>query len=275
LIELGSVYQRAREFDIIHNHVDYYAFPFAQLSSTPTVSTLHGRLDLRHVQRIHAHFAGTPLVSISDAQRAPIGSGVNWVGTVYHGLNVQQFTFRSRAGTYLAYLGRLSFEKRPDRAIEIAKAVDMPLRLAAKVDPADEGYFQHAIKPLLDHPLIEFVGEINDEEKDEFLGNAYAYIFPIDWPEPFGLTVIEAMATGTPVIAMECGAVPELVVHGQTGLMCKSITEMIEAVPQIPAISREVCRRHVEEAFNVAKMTANYEAVYQKVRAPEEEAISA
>ena len=273
-IQLGMVYAQAERFDLIHNHIDYFAFPFARLSPTPTLTTLHGRLDLPEVARVHDYFPEVPLVSISDAQRMPLPRA-NWVATVYNGIVSEAFTLRREPGRYLAFLGRIAYEKRPDRAIEIALAVDMPLRIAAKVDPADRSYFEHAIKPMLDHPLVEFVGEIDERGKDEFLGGAYAYLFPIDWPEPFGITMIEAMATGTPVIAMARGSVPEVVEHGRTGFVCRTLKEMIEAVGRMPEISREVCRRHVETRFTADAMTSAYEAVYRRLVQHEATAIPA
>lgn len=273
IIQLGMVYTRAHEFDIIHNHVDYFAFPFTRLAQVPTVTTLHGRLDIPEVQRVYPYFPDLPLVSISDAQRIHLPNA-NWVATVYNGIDAEGFTFRREPGSYLAFLGRIALEKRPDRAIEIARAVGMPLRIAAKVDPSDRVYFEQAIKPLLQHPLVEFVGEIDEEAKDEFLGNAYALLFPIDWPEPFGITMIEAMATGTPVIAAACGSVPEVVEDGQTGFVCQNLREMIDAVERIPQISREACRRRVLEYFTAAKMTTAYEAVYRKLLSREPQSVA-
>lgn len=260
-IELGMVYDRAAEFDLIHNHIDYFAFPFARLSPAPTLTTLHGRLDLPELQRVHGHFPEAALISISNAQRAQLPHA-NWLATIHNGIRLDGFTLRRRSGEYLAFLGRLAFEKRPDRAIEIALAVDMPLRIAAKIDPADHDYYLHAIKPMLSHPLVEYLGEIDDEAKDDFLGGAYAYLFPIGWPEPFGITMIEAMAAGTPVIAMGRGSVPEVVAHGRTGFVCRTLAEMIEAVRRVPEISREACRRHVEERFTAERMTDAYERAY-------------
>jgi glycosyltransferase involved in cell wall biosynthesis len=269
-IELGMVYERAEAFDIIHNHIDYFAFPFAALSPTPTLTTLHGRLDLPEVARVHGYFPEAPLVSISDAQRAPLPQA-NWQATIYNGISPEAFTLQHRAGDYLAFLGRISFEKRPDRAIEIALGTGLPLRIAAKVDDADREYFTHAIKPMLSHSLVEFLGEIDETAKNAFLGGAYAYLFPIDWPEPFGITMIEAMATGTPVIAMNCGSVPEVVAHGRTGFVCQTLAEMVAAVARVPEISREACRRHVEERFTAAGMADAYEAAYRRLlgRRPE------
>ena len=197
VIELAQVFQRANEFDLIHCHVDYPAFPFGRLVRTPTLHTLHGRLDLPHLTALFRHFRDVSLVSISDAQRAPLRDlRLAWAGTVYHGLPVAAFPFSPEGGRYLAFLGRISPEKRPDLAIEVAKRVGLPLKIAAKVDAADNRYFTTEIAPLLDHPLIEFVGEIGDAEKAAFLGGALALLFPVDWPEPFGLVMIEAMACG-------------------------------------------------------------------------------
>lgn len=264
MIQLAMVYERAEEYDIIHNHVDYFAFPFARLTHTPTVTTLHGRLDLPEVRQVNGFFREHALISISDAQRTDLPEA-NWIATVHNGVNLKRFSCRPQPGRYLAFLGRISVEKRPDRAIDIARAVGMPLRIAAKIDPADQEYYEHAIRPLMADPLVEFVGEINEDQKDEFLGSAYAYLFPIDWPEPFGMTMIEAMATGTPVIAMNCGSVPEVIAHGVTGYICGDVAEMIAAVHRIPEISREACRGHVEKHFSRAAMAKKYEQAYQRI----------
>ena len=266
--ELGRVSQRAREFDLIHNHIDYFAFPYSRLMPTPMVTTLHGRLDLPEVREVFADFPEVRLVSISKAQRAPLPN-TNWLANIYNGVDLRHFTLRERRGGYLAFLGRISPEKRPDRAIEIARSVGMPLRIAAKVDPVDQDYFTHAIRPLLRDPLVEYLGEIDEAQKDEFLGNAYAYLFPIDWPEPFGITLIEAMACGTPVIAMDLGSVPEVVAHQRTGFVCASLSEMIQAVADVPGIDRRACRAHVAEHFSVQRMTDKYEAVYRQILEPE------
>lgn len=265
-IQLGLVYGQADDFDVIHNHIDYACFPLARLVRTPTLTTLHGRLDLAAVQRLSRHFGDLPLVSVSRAQRQYLPEA-NWVATVYHGIPLEHYTLRTRPGEYLAFLGRISIEKRVDRAIEIARAAGMPLKIAAKVDPADRDYYEHAIKPLLAHPLVEYVGELDERGKDEFLGNAYACLFPIDWPEPFGLTMVEAMATGTPVIAMACGSAPEVVESGVTGFVCRSLDEMVQAVRRVPEISREACRRHVEARFSTTRMAANYETAYERLLA--------
>lgn len=264
VIQLGMVYSRAEEFDIIHNHVDYFAFPFTGLTRVPTVTTLHGRLDIPEVRQVYPYFPNLPVVSISDAQRVHLPNA-NWVATVYNGIQVESFTLQRETGSYLAFLGRVAAEKRPDRAIEIARSVGMPLRIAAKIDPSDRLYYEQAIKPLLGHPLIEYVGEIDDEAKDEFLGGAYALLFPIDWPEPFGITMVEAMATGTPVIASSCGSVPEVIEDTVTGFVCENMREMIDAVDRIPRLSREACRQRVIDFFTAARMAEKYEDVYGKL----------
>jgi glycosyltransferase involved in cell wall biosynthesis len=264
MIELGKVSARAREFDIIHNHLDYLALPTARQLETPMVTTLHGRLDLPELQDVYAEFSEQHLVSISNAQRRPL-SHVRWLATVYNGIDPRHFTLREGSGGYLAFLGRISPEKGVDRAIKIAQAVDMPLRIAAKVDPVDREYFTAKVKPLLRDPRVEYIGEIDETDKDEFLGNAFAYLFPINWPEPFGMTMIEAMACGTPVIAMNLGSVPEVVVDGQTGFVCRSQAEMIDAVQRAGDLSRNACRAHVENHFSTLRMAEMYETAYRTV----------
>jgi glycosyltransferase involved in cell wall biosynthesis len=266
MIEMGEVYTRAAKFDIIHNHHDYFAFSFARLSSTPTVTTTHGRLDLPEVQRTYHYFSEQPLVSISHDQRDWL-PGAAWVGTVPNPIDLDNYHFRPEPGDYLVFLGRISPEKRPDRAIEIARDVGMRLVIAAKVDPVDQDYFNVAIKPLIAHNagLVEFIGEVDERQKDELLGGAYAYLFPIDWPEPFGLTMAEAMATGTPVITYRAGSTPEVVVDGRTGFVCKSMAGMIQAVSRIGEIDRRACREHVETLFSPAAVAAGYERVYESV----------
>jgi glycosyltransferase involved in cell wall biosynthesis len=262
LMALSEVYRREDDFDLVHNHADYLAFPFARLSSVPTVTTTHGRLDLAEVHRLYAYFADHRLVSISDAQRRPLPTQ-NWIATVYNGIDLTSFHFRPDPGDYLVFLGRISPDKRPDRAIEIARDVGMPLCIAAKVDPADRAYYEHAIAPMIrDCPLVDYIGEVNEREKDKLLGGAYAYLFPIDWPEPFGLTMVEAMATGTPVVAYRAGSVLEVLIDGVTGFVCDSFGEMIAAVPRVSTIDRAACRRHVEDRFSVAAMADGYERVY-------------
>ena len=265
LIELSEVYRRASEFDVIHSHVDYFAFPFARLSSTPTITTTHGRLDLAEIRRIYDYFREQRLVSISNNQASHLPHA-NWIANVHNAIELTNFHYRSEPGDYLVFLGRISPEKRPDRAIEIARHVGMRIVIAAKVDAIDEDYYQAAIKPLFDaSPLVEFVGEVDEAGKDALLGGAYAYLFPIDWPEPFGLTMIESMATGTPVIASRNGSIPEVIVDGVTGFICDSFKGMVKAVEKAGELDRAKCRQQVEQNFSPATMASGYEAVYQSV----------
>jgi glycosyltransferase involved in cell wall biosynthesis len=261
--ELGVVGRRAGDFDIIHNHLDYLAFPTARLYATPTVSTCHGRLDLPEVSRVYQDFPDQPLVAISEDQRAYLPRA-NWIQTVYNAVDVDAYRFRPDPGDYLVFLGRISPEKRPDRAIEIARDVGMRLVIAAKIDEVDADYWTHAIEPLVrENPaLIEYIGEVDERGKDDLLGGAWAYLFPIDWPEPFGLTMAEAMATGTPVIAYRAGSVPEVVEHGVTGFVCASLSEMIAAVEQVGTLDRAACRRRVERLFSPVAMADGYERAY-------------
>jgi glycosyltransferase involved in cell wall biosynthesis len=266
LLELARVFEHPRDFDIIHCHVGHLAFPFARLSGASTLHTLHGRLDLPDIYPVFRHFRDQPLVSISHAQRHPFkGLGVNWAGNVYHGLPLERYAYSPRGGAYLAFLGRMSPEKRPDLAIAVAKRLGIPLKMAAKVDPVDREYFAREIEPILDHPLVDYIGEIDDQDKPEFLGGARALIFPIDWPEPFGLVIIEALACGTPVIARRCGSVPELVLHGQTGFIVDTQEEMEQAVKWLDRIERANCRRDVEARFSVERMVDGYEAIYRSL----------
>jgi glycosyltransferase involved in cell wall biosynthesis len=266
--ELGMVFSRARDFDVIHCHVDYLAFPFEGLTPTPTVHTVHGRLDLPHLVPVYRQFRTVPLVSISDAQRAPLAPlGMRWAGTVYHGLPVERYAFAPEDRGYLAFLGRIAPEKRADLAIEIARRVGLPLKIAAKVDAADQEYFECVVAPMLDDPLVEFLGEIGEDDKPAFLGGAKALLFPIDWPEPFGLVMIEAMACGTPVVARPCGSVPEVVVHGRTGFVADTLVELVDAVKRLDEIDRSACRRHVERHFSAARMAEDYEKVYRRLTA--------
>ena len=263
--QLDLVFGNARDFDVIHCHVDYLAYPFSGLVSTPTLHTVHGRLDLAFLAPIYRQFKHVPLVSISDAQRTPLADiGVSWAGTVHHGLAPERFAFSPGPGDYLAFLGRLSPEKQPDVAIEVAKRAGLPLRIAAKVDAADQEYFDRVVAPLLDHPLIEFIGEIGDDDKSAFLGGARALLFPIDWPEPFGLVMLEAMACGTPVIARPCGSVPEIVEPGVSGFLGDSVEDLVEAVGRLETLERAKCRRHFEQRFSVARMVDRYEVLYHR-----------
>jgi glycosyltransferase involved in cell wall biosynthesis len=266
VVLLSQVFERADEFDLIHCHIDYMAFPFSRLVATPTVHTLHGRLDMPQVHMVMRQFGDVPLVSISDAQRRPLEDlDLAWAGTVYHGLPMEDYATGTGRGGYLAFLGRISPEKRPDLAIALAKRVGLPLKIAAKVDPVDRRYFEEEIEPLMDDPLINFIGEIGEDAKAPFLGGARALVFPIDWPEPFGLVVIEALACGTPVIARPCGSVPELLVHGRTGFIADTLEEMEAAVRSLDRIDRAECRREVEARFTVERMADGYEALYQSL----------
>jgi glycosyltransferase involved in cell wall biosynthesis len=268
MTELAEVSARADEFDVIHNHLDYLAFPSARLGPTPTITTAHGRLDLPEVQRVYNAFPEQPLVAISNDQRAYLPNA-NWVGTVYNAVDIDRYRFRPEPGDYLAFLGRISPEKRPDRAIEIARDCGIRLVIAAKVDPVDQQYWDHAIQPQVqaNPDLIEFIGEVDERGKDELLGGAWAYLFPIDWPEPFGLTMAESMATGTPVVAYRAGSVPEVIEDGVTGFICEQLTEMVEAVERVGKVDRAACRARVEQMFSPASMTDGYERAYEAVRA--------
>ncbi|MGE5169430.1 MAG: glycosyltransferase family 4 protein [Rudaea sp.] len=264
MLMLEQVLQRADEFDVVHFHVDYLHFPLSRRAGYPRVTTLHGRLDLPDLVPLYGEFAEEPLVSISESQRGPL-PWVNWLATVYHGLPRDLYRFHPEPGGYLACLGRISPEKRIDRAIEIARQVGIPLRIAAKVDKVDREYFDTVIEPLLHDPLVEFVGEIADDEKNAFLGNAQALLFPIDWPEPFGIVMIEAMACGTPVIAYSHGSVPEVMEQGRTGYIVEELDDAVEAVRRLPGLSRARCREVFEERFTATRMARDYVAVYERL----------
>lgn len=257
-----QVFSRRDEFDILHFHTDYAHFPFSKNLDLPAVTTVHGRLDIPELLPLYRHFCGMPIVSISMSQREPLDE-VCWAGNVYHGLPPDLHSLSSEPGDYLAFLGRISPEKRPDRAIRIAVRAGTKLKIAAKIDKVDREYFESQIKPLLKRPGIEFIGEISESEKSSFLGNALAYLFPIDWPEPFGLTMIEAMACGTPTIAFNCGSVPEVVEDGVTGFIVESEEEAVRALKRLHFLSRETCREVFEERFTVSRMVEDYLAVYR------------
>jgi glycosyltransferase involved in cell wall biosynthesis len=261
---LSDVYDQSARFDIIHSHVDCLSFPLARSSQVPTVSTMHGRLDIKALLPIYRHYKDQPVISISHDQRRPLRE-MNWVGTVYHGLPRNLLKFRSEPGDYLAFLGRLSPEKRPDLAIEIARRSGIPLKIAAKIDRADREYFDTVIRPLLSTPGVEFIGEINEAQKQEFLGGALALLFPVDWPEPFGLVMIEALACGTPVIARPCGSVPEVLRHGISGFIESSIDDLVDAVHKVRDIQRRTCRDEFERRFTVEVMADNYEQIYYQL----------
>lgn len=258
------VAREARHFDVVHFHIDYLHFPVSRAHRIPALTTLHGRLDIPELVPLYREFGDMHLVSISDNQRAPL-RWANWAGTVYHGFPENLFNFNPTPGRYLAFLGRFCPEKRPDRAIEIAKRAGIPLKIAAKIDPIDQEYFETQIRGLLDHPLIEYVGEIGESEKNEFLGNALALLFPIDWAEPFGLAMIEALACGTPVIAWPQGSVPEIIEDGVSGFLVDEIDLAAKAVERLDLIDRAACRRIFEQRFSARRMAANYLKIYERL----------
>jgi glycosyltransferase involved in cell wall biosynthesis len=265
IVLLEQVFRQASTFDLMHFHIDYLHFPLSVRQHIPAVTTLHGRLDLPDLVPLYQMFPSMPVVSISDAQRAPL-PWVNWLGTVYHGLPADLYTFRETPGTYLAFLGRISPEKGVEQAITIAQQVGMPLKIAAKVDRADREYFREVVQPLLQKSsLIEYVGEVGGNHKDAFLGEAYALLFPIDWPEPFGLVMIEAMACGTPVIAYSRGSVSEVLEDGVTAWIVEGIEEATQAVRRVPALSRARCRQVFEERFSASRMAQDYVRIYKKL----------
>jgi glycosyltransferase involved in cell wall biosynthesis len=265
-VMLEQVLELASTFDLIHFHIDYLHFPSSRRAGFPHVTTLHGRLDIPDLRTLYQAFASMPLVSISDAQRRPI-PWVNWLGTVYHGLPENLHTFCSRPGRYAAFLGRVSPEKGLDRAIAIACRCGIPLRIAAKVDAKDQAYYRTIIRPLLAKAgsLVEFIGEIGGTAKDQFLREALALLFPINWPEPFGLVMIEALACGTPVIAYRNGSVPEVLTDGVTGFIVDSLDDAVRALQRIDTLSRLECRRVFEERFSVRRMARDYLEVYARV----------
>jgi glycosyltransferase involved in cell wall biosynthesis len=261
VLQLERVLQRAHEFDVIHYHVDANHYPTSRRSLVPQLTTLHNRLDLPQLQPLYDEFRDMPLVSISDAQRAPLPQAC-WAATVYHGLPLALHTPCYEPENYFAFLGRVSPEKGLERAIRIAKRLDTPLRIAAKINSFDTEYFNSQIVPMLDPPRIEFIGQVGGREKDEFLGRARALLFPIDWPEPFGLVMIEAMACGTPVVALRCGSVPELIDQGVTGFHVDSFEDAVDAAARVKRLDRRACRAAFERRFSAARMARDYLAVY-------------
>ena len=262
---LAEAYRRSPEFDVIHCHTDYLGLPLAEQVETPTVVTLHGRLDLPGLPTVFGEFPEVAYVSISDSQRAPIPD-INWVATIYHGLPPHLYEFRPDARDYLLFLGRISPEKGPEHAIRIAKCARVPLKIAAKVDPVDQEYFDTTVKPLLDDPLVDFIGEVNGEAKLDLLAHARALLFPIDWPEPFGLVMIEALACGTPVIARRRGSVPEVLRHGETGFVCETDEELCDAISRIGDLDRRRCREEFESRFTDRRMAEHYAELYEGLR---------
>ena len=264
LMMMDEVGRRAAEFDVLHFHTDLVHFPLLRHLSKPTLTTVHGRLDLADLKPFYEFFGQAPLISISADQRRPLPSA-NWVGTVHHGLPADGLPFSPVAtGGYLAFLGRIAPEKRPDRAIEIADRLGLPLKIAAKIDKADQSYWEAVVKPLVKKSRnVEFVGEINEATKPDFLGNALALLFPIDWPEPFGLVMIEAMACGTPVIAFRRGSVPEIIEHGVSGFIVDDVDGAVQAVAQVEMLPRAEVRRCFERRFTAERMARDYLAIYR------------
>ncbi|HXI55733.1 MAG TPA: glycosyltransferase family 4 protein [Polyangia bacterium] len=252
-----EVYRRADEFDLLHFHIDYMHFPTSARTEAARVSTMHGRLDIPDLEPLYRTFPDEPVVSISDSQRQPL-SFANWVGTVHHGLPADLLQFQPRPGQYLAFLGRISPEKRPDRAIEVARRTGIPLKMAAKIDNADRVYYEQVIKPLMDPGIVEYIGEIGESDKSAFLGDALALMFLIDWSEPFGLVMIESMACGTPVVACPRGSVPEVIEEGRSGMLVDDVDGAVAALKNIEAFDRAGCRQRFDERFVASRMAGDY-----------------
>jgi glycosyltransferase involved in cell wall biosynthesis len=267
LVMLNEVYERVNEFDVVHFHIDLIQYVLFKDLAHKCVTTLHGRLDLPDFAPIYRSFPNMPLISISRSQRAPMPPNVFWLDNVPHGLPASVCPYNAGGGDYLAFLGRITRDKRPDRAIEIAKRAGVPLKMAAKIDKADEDYFREVVSPLLDHPLIKFVGEISEQQKTAFLRNALALLFPIDWPEPFGLVMIEAMSAGTPVIAWRKGSVPEVIDNGVSGLIVDSLEEAVAAVRRVQHMNRAVVRKQFEARFTAHRMAEGYVEAYRQLLA--------
>jgi glycosyltransferase involved in cell wall biosynthesis len=267
-ILLEAVAEHASDFDVIHAHIDWLHLPLLSRLGVPFVTTLHGRLDLRGLSAVINRFPDAPFVSISDNQRLPL-SQANWLGTIHHGLPADAFRPVFKRGSYLAFLGRLTAEKGPEVAIRIAQAAGMPLRIAAKVPRGERAYFKQRLEPQIDGKQVQLIGEVNDEAKQDFLAGAAALLFPIDWPEPFGLVMIEAMACGTPVIAFSRGSVPEVIDHGVTGFVVDGEAEAVEAVRRLSELNRHKVRRRFEQRFTVKQMAKRYSEYYERLREPD------
>lgn len=274
ILLMEKVLRYAGEFDLIHFHTDYLHFPISRHDQLPSLTTLHGRLDIPDLVPLYKEFREMPLVSISDSQRKPL-CWANWLGTVHHGLPPESLTLHEGRGDYLAFLGRISPEKGIEYAIEIAIRSGRRMKIAAKVDRADREYFERNIKHLLDHPRIEFVGEIGHTDKNEFLGNAAALLFPIQWREPFGLVMIEAMACGTPVIAYPRGSVPEVIADGISGFLVQDVESAVAAVGRLDQLDRSICRRHFELNFTDERMALDYLNLYQQLVQPNSASLAA
>ncbi|MBD1932134.1 MULTISPECIES: glycosyltransferase family 4 protein [Cyanophyceae] len=260
---LSQVYQQAHHFDIIHSHVGCAALPYTAFVTTPTVHTTHGIFTPDN-EKIFRQFRWQPYISISEAQREP-KLGLNYIHTVYNGIDPDVYYFQEKPSqpTYLAFVGRLSPEKGPEGAIKIARAIGLPLKMAGKIDVVDREYYKEILEPLIDGEQIQYLGEVSHEEKVQLLGGATVTLFPITWREPFGLVMIESMATGTPVIGIAMGSVPEVIAHGKTGFVCHSIEDMISAIPEAMKLNRQTCRDYVLSRFSVQKMVDEYEKTYQ------------
>jgi len=265
VLQLELVSQVAHRFDVIHFHTGFLHLPLARHLAAPSVTTMHGRLDSPELVPLMREFTDAPFVSISNHQRRPF-PGARWCRTVYHGLPPQLLPFKSRPGGYVAFVGRISPEKRVDRAIAIAGRAGLELRVAAKIDAVDREYFTREIEPLMRQPHVRYLGEIGDHEKSALIGGARALLFPIDWPEPFGMVVIEALSCGTPVLAWPCGSVPELIEPGVNGWIVNSIDEAVEALARVTAIDRAACRASFERRFTADRMARDYVGVYQRLR---------
>jgi glycosyltransferase involved in cell wall biosynthesis len=267
MLHLSNIYEQAAGFDLIHSHVGCAALPYARLIKTPTVHTLHGIFTPDN-RKLFSYAKEQPYVSISDAQREP-DLGLNCLATVYNGINVNSFKFHAQPDqpAYLAFLGRMSPEKGPHHAIAIAKRTGIPLKMAGKIDVVDREFYDREIAPHVDGEFIQFLGEANHAQKNELMGRAIATLFPITWREPFGLVMVEALAAGSPVIAMNMGSVPEVIADGQVGFVCDTVDECVASVGRLSQINRSACRQHVQDNFSAQSMTAGYEAVYTQMLA--------
>jgi glycosyltransferase involved in cell wall biosynthesis len=268
MLMLERVQRQAADFDVLHCHLDYWPFSLLSRQRTPFLTTLHGRLDLPELKAIYDCFNDVPLVSISNAQRKPL-SQANFVDTIHHGLPADLLTPSGGRRDYLAFLGRICADKGPDRAIRIAHQTGIPLKIAAKVDRVDREYYETVIRPMIDGTHVQMIGEIADHEKSEFLSGARALLLPIDWPEPFGLVMIEAMACGTPVIAMRCGSVPEIIQDGLTGFIVDDEAAAVSAVSRLDRLSTSVIRAQFEQRFTARRMAENYVALYDHMMVKE------
>ena len=264
MLMIDNIRERAEEFDVLHFHIDLFHFPLFRSLASRTLTTLHGRQDLGDLGAFYSRFREMPLVSISDDQRKPLPHA-KFMTTIHHGIPADLHRPSFEKGEYFAFLGRISPEKRPDRAIRIARAAAIPLKIAAKVDKVDEEYFRSEIIPLIDGPGVEFVGEINEREKTKFLGDAAALLFPVDWPEPFGLVMIEAMACGTPVLGFRCGSIPEVIEDGVTGKVVDSEQEAVAALPEILSYDRRAVRQRFDERFTATRMAEDYVSIYRQL----------